>query len=69
MTLLGKLNDISIIFGDDVILKNVKEDIQADVVIGIVGGNGQGKSSLLTILSNEALPTSGRVEWIGTPLL
>lgn len=67
MTLLGKLNDISVIFGDDVILKNVKGDIQADVVIGIVGGNGQGKSSLLTILSNEVLPTSGRVEWIGTP--
>ncbi|QUG43342.1 ABC-F type ribosomal protection protein [Psychrobacillus sp. INOP01] len=65
MTLLGKLNDISITFGDDEVLQNVKGDIPSDVVIGIVGGNGQGKSSLLSVLSNEILPASGKVEWIG----
>lgn len=65
MTLLGKLMDISITFGDDEVLQNVKGDIPSDVVIGIVGGNGQGKSSLLSVLSNEILPASGKVEWIG----
>lgn len=67
MTLLGKLNDISIIFGDKEVLKKVKGDIPSDVVIGIVGGNGEGKSSLLSVLSNEVIPASGKVEWSGNP--
>lgn len=65
MTLLGKLNSISITFGDNEILQNVNVDIPANAVIGIVGGNGEGKSSLLTVLSKEALPSIGKVEWIG----
>ncbi|SDN45605.1 macrolide transport system ATP-binding/permease protein [Psychrobacillus sp. OK028] len=65
MTLLGKINDISIIFGDDEVLQNAKGDIPSDAVIGIVGGNGEGKSSLLSVLSNKAIPASGKVEWIG----
>ncbi|MCZ8534497.1 ribosomal protection-like ABC-F family protein [Psychrobacillus psychrodurans] len=65
MTLLGKLNNISITFGDNEILQNVNVDIPANAVIGIVGGNGEGKSSLLTVLSKEALPSIGKVEWIG----
>jgi len=66
MTLLGKLNDINIIFGDDEVLQNVKADIPSDCVIGIVGGNGEGKTSLLSVLSNEVLPASGKVDWIGS---
>jgi len=65
MSLLGKLNSIGITFGDDEILQNVKGDIPSDVVIGIVGGNGEGKSSLLSVLSKESFPSSGKVEWIG----
>lgn len=65
MTLLGKLNSISITFGDNEILQNVNVVIPANAVIGIVGGNGEGKSSLLTVLSKEALPSIGKVEWIG----
>lgn len=67
MTLLGKLNNIGITFGDDEILQNVNGDIPIDVVIGIVGGNGEGKSTLLSVLSKEVLPTNGKVEWIGNP--
>jgi len=65
MTLLGKLHDICIKYGEDLVLQNVKGDIPSNVVIGIVGGNGQGKSSLLSILSNEVNPSSGKVEWFG----
>ena len=65
MTLHGKLVDICITFGDKVILGNIKADIVAGTVIGIVGGNGEGKSSLLSILANETLPSSGKIEWFG----
>lgn len=66
MTLHGKLVDICITFGDKVILKNIKADIVTGAVIGIVGGNGEGKSSLLSILANEVTPTRGQMEWFGT---
>ncbi|MEI4771351.1 ABC-F type ribosomal protection protein [Psychrobacillus sp. FJAT-51614] len=67
MTLQGKLDDIGIIFGDKIILQNAKADIISGAVIGIVGGNGEGKSSLLSLLSKEAVPTKGKIEWFGAP--
>ncbi|TQR21611.1 ribosomal protection-like ABC-F family protein [Psychrobacillus vulpis] len=66
MTLHGKLVDMSIIFGDKVILKNIKADIVAGAIIGIVGGNGEGKSSLLSVLASETIPSSGQIEWFGS---
>ena len=65
MTLHGKLIDICIKFGDKSILENAKADIVTGGVIGIVGGNGEGKSSLLSVLANETIPTSGHLEWFG----
>lgn len=67
MTLHGKLIDIGIIFGDKIVLQNVKADIISGSVIGIVGGNGEGKSSLLSLLSKESAPTKGQIEWFGAP--
>ncbi|QFG00628.1 ABC transporter ATP-binding protein [Psychrobacillus glaciei] len=66
MTLHGKLVDICIMYGEKVILESLKADIGTGAVIGIVGGNGEGKSSLLSILANEAAPTMGQIEWFGT---
>ena len=65
MTLQGKLINISIIYGDKHILENAKADIVTGAVIGIVGGNGEGKSSLLSVLANEAKPSSGQLDWFG----
>ncbi|WP_342577599.1 ATP-binding cassette domain-containing protein [Psychrobacillus sp. FSL K6-2843] len=66
MTLRGRLTNISITHGDKEIINNIKTDIHLGAVIGIVGRNGEGKSSLLSILSGESSPTSGQIEWIGT---
>lgn len=66
MTLHGKLINLNIKFGEKSIVENANADIITGGVIGIVGGNGQGKSSLLSILANEALPSSGQVEWFGS---
>ncbi|WP_144510736.1 ribosomal protection-like ABC-F family protein [Bacillus sp. FJAT-22090] len=67
MTLHGKLINISITFGDKIILEQANADIPMGSVIGIVGGNGEGKSSLLSIVANETYPSSGHVEWFGKP--
>ncbi|MEK4520427.1 ABC-F family ATP-binding cassette domain-containing protein [Psychrobacillus sp. FSL W7-1493] len=67
MTIQGRIVNLSITHGHKEIIKNIKTDIPLGAVIGIVGRNGEGKSSLLSVLSGEAPPSSGQIEWIGAP--
>lgn len=46
-------------------LKDVNFEVPAGEVLGIIGRNGAGKSTVLKILSRITEPTSGRVELIG----
>src|SRR5262249_5832249 len=43
-------------------LRNVSFDIEPGEVLGIIGRNGAGKSTMLKILSRITEPTSGRIE-------
>ncbi|MFC4410473.1 ribosomal protection-like ABC-F family protein [Chungangia koreensis] len=65
MTVIGKLQDVTIAYGDKIIIERAKADVPAGAIIGIVGGNGEGKSTLLSLLYEEIEPLSGRVEWFG----
>lgn len=56
MTIQGRIVNLSITHGHKEIIKNIKTDIPLGAVIGIVGRNGEGKSSLLSVLSGEAPP-------------
>lgn len=47
-------------------LRDVSFSIHAGEVVGIVGRNGNGKSTLLKILSRITMPTHGRVELHGS---
>jgi lipopolysaccharide transport system ATP-binding protein len=46
-------------------LRDVSFDVQQGEVVGIIGRNGAGKSSLLKILSRITDPTSGRATLVG----
>ena len=50
--------------GPDIVwaLNDISFDVQRGEVIGIVGHNGAGKSTILKILSRITFPTNGRVE-------
>ncbi|TWT02270.1 ribosomal protection-like ABC-F family protein [Planomicrobium sp. CPCC 101079] len=61
MAILGKLNNLTIQYGETIVLKKVKADILKGVRIGVVGPNGAGKSSLLQAIAEG---NSG-VEWQG----
>ncbi|MCZ8536781.1 ATP-binding cassette domain-containing protein [Paenisporosarcina quisquiliarum] len=65
MTLLGKLQNLSIQFGMKTIVKDVTMDIHSGGCIGIVGANGEGKSTLLSVLANEMEPSKGFIQWYG----
>lgn len=56
---------VSITFGTRTVLNGITLGINAGDRIGIVGRNGDGKSTLMRILGNSAEPDSGRVTWRG----
>ena len=59
---LIKIKNISKSFGDKHILKNFTANLTTGLRIGLLGGNGVGKSTLLKLLSKQIEPDSGSVE-------
>lgn len=55
------INDLSIIFGDQILFKDISLFIGEKDIIGLVGKNGAGKSTLLKVLCGLQNPTSGSV--------
>ncbi|GHD19208.1 ABC-F family ATP-binding cassette domain-containing protein [Nocardiopsis kunsanensis] len=58
---LVNLQDVSLAYGPLVLLDEVSLGIEAGERIGVVGRNGGGKSTLLSVLSGLTGPDSGRV--------
>ena len=65
-TPLVSLRGVSKTFGGIHALENVSFDIYPGDVVGLVGDNGAGKSSLIKILSGAHEPTLGEIELEGT---
>lgn len=63
--LIGTLNQVTLTYGETVILDKVSADIPEGACIAVVGANGAGKSTLLSLLSGEVLPTLGSIDWNG----
>jgi ATP-binding cassette subfamily F protein uup len=59
---LVKIKNISKSFGDKDILKNFTTNLNTGLRIGLLGGNGVGKSTLLKLLSKQIEPDAGSVE-------
>ncbi len=55
------LEDVSCVYGDRTIIKDVSLGIHAAEKIGIVGVNGCGKTTLLKILSGKQMPNTGKI--------
>jgi ATP-binding cassette subfamily F protein uup len=59
---LVKIKNISKSFGDKHILKNFTANLTTGLRIGLLGGNGVGKTTLLKLLSKQIEPDAGSVE-------
>lgn len=59
--ILLQANNVSRLFGDDVLFENIQLDIQDKSRIALVGRNGAGKSTLLKILAGMEEPDTGLV--------
>lgn len=56
------LIDVSVSFGERVILQDIEWRIAPGERVGILGSNGAGKSTLLNLITGALQPTSGRVK-------
>ena len=62
MSLLNVTN-VSHSFGGRVILKNASFRLLKGEHIGLVGANGEGKSTFINIILGKELPSEGKIEW------
>ena len=58
-----QLNNISIQYGDRILIRPTSLAVTENECIGLVGRNGAGKSTLLKILSQEIVPEEGNVSF------
>lgn len=50
-------------FGDRTILEEVSFRLLKGEHVGLIGANGEGKSTFLNIITGQLIPDSGKVEW------
>jgi branched-chain amino acid transport system ATP-binding protein len=60
------MSGISVEFGRIVALSDVWLEVRAQQVVGVLGPNAAGKSTLLGVARGSVRPTSGRLAWHGT---
>ncbi len=66
MSLL-KVKNVGKYYNGEPVFRQVTFDVNAGARIGVVGQNGQGKTTLLRLIAGELVPDEGEIEWFGTP--
>ncbi|MQA27685.1 MAG: ATP-binding cassette domain-containing protein [Micromonosporaceae bacterium] len=66
---LLQVSDLTISFDGVVALQGASFDVEEGQVCGLIGPNGAGKTTLFNCISRIYLPSSGRIEFDGTPVL
>jgi len=56
-----KVDNLSLQYGSQIILKNLSFSIKAGQIVGLLGPNGAGKSSIIKILAGLVYPDSGKL--------
>ena len=56
-----KVKNLTKSFGENVVLRNISEEIEANEVVCIIGPSGSGKSTFLRCLNRLETPTEGEI--------
>lgn len=57
------IENMSHSFGDRILFNNVSFRLLKGEHIGLIGANGEGKSTFMKIITNKILPDGGNIEW------
>ncbi len=60
-----QLDDVSLFYGDKQALQNITLDLPAAFMVGLIGPDGVGKSSLLSLIAGARVVQFGRIEVLG----
>lgn len=58
-----ELTDVSVSYGDRLVLRPYSYQFKRTDRIGVIGRNGAGKSTLLEVIAGKLKPTSGQISW------
>ena len=58
-----KVTDVSFSFGNRVILENASFVLQKGEHIGLIGLNGEGKTTFIKMITGSLTPDEGKIEW------
>ena len=56
-----EINNLNKSFDNKIILKDINLSIQSGRIIGLLGKNGVGKSTLIKLINDLLTPTSGEI--------
>ena len=62
-TMILNVENLSHGFGDRAIFNNVSFRLLKGEHIGLIGANGEGKSTFMNIVTGKLMPDEGKVEW------
>lgn len=65
---LLEYRDVNKSYGKTTVLKNINLQIPAGKIIGLLGKNGTGKTTLIKLANDLLTPTSGQVLFEGSPI-
>lgn len=68
MSAMLQLRDVTIEYGDKIVLERINLDIEDRSFVSIIGPSGAGKSSLLRVVLGQEAPTRGSITLDGRPL-
>ncbi|OAH57666.1 elongation factor 3 [Domibacillus aminovorans] len=61
---LLKLRNISFEIMDLTVFEDVNASVRQGDIIGVIGKNGTGKSTLLQLINNDLVPAKGQIQWL-----
>jgi branched-chain amino acid transport system ATP-binding protein len=63
-----EINNIDVYYGDVQVIFDLSLRVEKGEVVSIIGGNGAGKSTLLRTISGLMQPSTGQINFEGTPI-
>ncbi len=63
------LENVSKSFGGVVAVRGVSLEVEAGMVLGVMGPNGSGKTTLFNLVSGALVPDEGEIRFLGEPMI